>query len=124
MVAQRPDLTLAAIARVVGCHRRTLARWVERVAAIAQPATLAASIVAEADAPVLPTVPTEVHRASRSARSRDVLLRALVILALLEALASFRGLEPPALAHAAALVARIPADAPSPRIRGDPRSQA
>jgi hypothetical protein len=50
-------------------------------------------------------------------------LRALLaVLALLEALASLRGVEPPALAHAAELVATMPANAPGPKSRGDPRS--
>ncbi len=120
-LAQEHETTAAEIAAAHGCHRRTLGRWIDRVAAIAEPAQLAAAIVAEADAPVLPDLPTEVRRPG-GAHAHTLLLRALVVLALLEALASLRGLEPPALAHAAALatVMRVPANAPGPRSRGDP----
>jgi hypothetical protein len=123
-MAAEPDTTAAEIAAGVGCHRRTLGRWVDRVAAVAEPAQLAAAIVAAADAPVLPAVPTEVQRPGRR-HVHKLLLRALAVLALLEALASLRGLEPPALAHAATLTAvrAVPADAPGARSRGDPRSR-
>jgi hypothetical protein len=123
-MAAEPDTTAAEIAAGVGCHRRTLGRWVDRVAAVAEPAQLAAAIVAEADAPVLPAVPTEVQRPG-GRHVHKLLLRALAVLALLEALASLRGLEPPALAHAATLTAvrAVPADAPGARSRGDPRSR-
>lgn len=111
---------LAEIARAHRCHRRTLSRWTARVAALAEPAALTAAIVAEAEAPVVPALPIATRPAR--AQSRVLLLRALIVLALLEVLASLRGLEPPALAHAAALVPRVPAFAHGPRIRGDPRS--
>jgi len=112
---------LAQIARAHRCHRRTLGRWVARVAALATPETLAATVVAEADAPLLPALPVET-RSARRAHGNALLLRAMIVLALLEALASLRGLEPPALAHAAVLIPQVPANAHSPRIRGDPRS--
>ncbi len=120
-MAREPETSAAEIAAAHGCHRRTLGRWIDRVAGVAEPAQLAAAIVTEADAPVLPAIPTEVARPG-GAHAHKRLLRALVMLALLEALASLRGLEPPALAHAAAFTAvrTIPANAPGPRSRGDP----
>lgn len=119
---REPDETTSEIARAHGCHRRTLGRWIERVADLAEPPLLGAAVAAEACAPVLPEVPTEIRRVTGSAQMRAQLLRALVVLALLEALASLRGLEPPALAHAAVLVSRMPVSARGLRIRGDPRS--
>lgn len=122
LLGREPEETVSEIARAHGCHRRTLGRWIRRVAELADPAVLGAAVVVEACAPVLPDLPTDIRRATGSVQTRAQLLRALVVLVLLEALASLRGLEPPALAHAAALVPRVPASAPSPRIRGDPRS--
>lgn len=119
VMEHEPDMTAAEIARAHGCHRRTLGRWIERVAEIADPRELGAVVVAEADAPVLPAIPAEIVRPGR-AHAR--LSRALAVLALLEALASLRGLEPPALAHAVELVTAVPANAPGPKSRGDPRS--
>jgi transposase-like protein len=123
-MSAEPAASTAEIAAAHGCHRRTLGRWIERVAAIAEPAVLASAVVHEADAPVLPAIPTEVARPTAPPPTLARLRRALQVLALLEALASLRGLEPPALAHAGALVPRIPASAQCPRIRGDPPSQA
>lgn len=105
------------VAEEIGCAPSTVRRWVERVAVLAEPAALASALVEEAGEPVLPAVPTELAVPQRSTRLGSLLLRALAVLALLEALASLRGLGPPALAHAATL---IPANAPGPRIRGDP----
>jgi hypothetical protein len=107
----------AEIARDHGCHRRTLGRWVARVAAIASPARLARILLAAAGAPVLPAAP--VSRPSRSARLMALGTRAVAVLALLEALASLHGLEPPALAHAGWLV---PADVSSTEAVGGARS--
>jgi hypothetical protein len=107
----------AEIARDHGCHRRTLGRWVARVAAIAAPARLAGVLLAAAGAPILPAPP--VSRPSRSARLMALGTRAVAVLALLEALASLHGLEPPALAHAGWLV---PADVSSTDIVGGARS--
>lgn len=107
----------AEIARDHGCHPRTLGRWVARVAAIASPARLAGILLAAAGAPVLPAPP--VSRPSRSARLMALGTRAVAVLALLEALASLHGLEPPALAHAGWLV---PADVSSPDTVGGARS--
>ncbi len=100
---------LATIAREHGCHRRTVARWVERVAALAEPADLAREVVAESEAPVLPS-PGDAAPRSRAPRVALVAAKALWILALLEALASLRGFEPPALMYASSLV---PASAPT-----------
>lgn len=55
------------IAREHGCHRRTVARWIERVAAVAEPAVLSEQVLAEAEAPVLPAPPPSIP-ARRSAR--------------------------------------------------------
>ena len=107
----------ADIARDHGCHLRTLGRWVARVAAIASPARLARALLAAAGAPVLPASP--VSRPSRSARVMALGTHAVAVLALLEALASLHGLEPPALAHIRWLV---PADVSSPDTVGGARS--
>lgn len=119
-----PGASATAVAAAHGCDRRTLGRWVERVAELAEPADIAAAIVEDADAPVLPAVPTELARPVASPRTGARRLRALQLLVLLDALASLRALEPPALAHAAVLLPRIPASAQCLRIRGDPSSQA
>lgn len=118
---EESELTAAEIAGAHGCHPRTLGRWIDRVADIADPRDLGAAVVAQADAPVLPVIAKEIARPG-GAHAHKQLVRALAVLALLEALASLRGLEPPALAHAAELVATMPANAPGPRSRGDPRS--
>lgn len=112
-----PTASTTAIAREIGCAPSTVRRWASRVAALAEPAALARVLVEEAGAPVLPVLPVEVAPPLRSPRLRAWVLRALTVLALLEALASLRGLAPPALTHAPML---IPADAPSPFSRGDP----
>jgi transposase-like protein len=96
----------SAVAREHGCDRRTLGRWIERVAKLAEPAQLARTLVAGADQPTLPVLPTA--RPSRSARLTALGTRAIAVLALLEALASLHGLAPPGLAHACVCV---PADA-------------
>lgn len=111
------DAPRAEIARDHGCHRRTLGRWVARVAAIAAPARLARILLAAAGVPVLPA--PSVSRPSRSARLVELGTRAVAVLALLEALASLHGLEPPALAHAGWLV---PADVSSTDTVGGARS--
>lgn len=121
MMGHEPDMTAAEIACAHGCHPRTVGRWIERVADITDPRDLGAAIVAEADAPVLPAIAKEVARPG-GAHAHKRLMRALAVLALLEALASLRGLEPPALAHARELVTTMPANAPGPKSRDDPRS--
>jgi transposase-like protein len=128
MMEQEPDTTVAEIASAHGCHPRTLGRWVDRVADIAEPQELAAALVAIADAPVLPALSAEIERPG-GGHAHKRLLRALTVLALLEALASLHGLEPPALGHARELTVQErpltgpgPANAPGPRSRGDPGS--
>jgi hypothetical protein len=92
------DAGPTTVARAHGCHRRTIGRWVARVAGLAEPALLARTLVAESATVVVPTPP--VTRRRRSARLAALCLRAVAVLALLEALASLRGLAPPGLAHA------------------------
>jgi transposase-like protein len=108
------ETTVTAVAREHGCHRRTLGRWTERVAAVAEPSELARQLLVESAAPVVPA-PPPVTRPRRSTRLAALGVRAVWVLALLEALASLRGLSPPGLAHAAALV---PALAPPSLRRG------
>ena len=105
-VVAEPGAVVSEIARTHGCHRRTLARWVARVATVTEPAELARALVAESDAPVVPH-PPELMRPTRSERLKSLGARAVWVLALLEALASLRGLEPPALAHAATFVPAV-----------------
>jgi transposase-like protein len=100
-----------AVAREHGCDRRTLGRWVERVAKVAEPARLSRVLIAAADQPTLPALPTA--RTSRSARLTALGVRAIAVLAMLEALASLHDLPPPGLAHARRF---MPADA-APTVR-------
>ena len=97
------------VARACGCARRTVGRWVRRVARLAEPGVLARHLAHEAQSPVLP-VPPQPVKARRSQARRALGERAVLVLALLEALASLRGLAPPGLAHATQLV---PALAPA-----------
>jgi transposase-like protein len=106
----------SAVAREHGCDRRTLGRWIERVAKIAEPARLSRVLIAAADQPVLPALPTT--RTSRSARLTALGARAIAVLAVLEALASLHGLAPPGLAHARRFVPGDAAPAASTVIRG------
>jgi len=99
------DATRATVACQHGCHRRTLHRWIARVAALAEPAALACTLVSESAAPTLPMVPA--LRPSRSSQLAALAARAMTVLALLEALVSLRGLEPPALAHAPLFVPAV-----------------
>lgn len=87
------------VAKDYGCHRRTLLRWVWRVAQLEEPGQLARRLVAEADSPQLPAPPLP-PRPRRSAALVAQGQRAVWVLALLEALGSWLGLEPPGLAHA------------------------
>jgi transposase-like protein len=109
--------TTSTLAGEIGCVPSTLRRWAARVAALAEPAALASAIVEQAGEPVLPAVPTELASPQRSARLRALFVRALAVLVLLEALASLRGLAPPALAHAPKL---LPANAAGLGFVGDP----
>lgn len=101
-----PATTSVKVAAEHGCHVRTLWRWVVRVAALVSGAVLARRLAEESGTPMLPQ-PPEV-RARRTARREDLAKRSVETLALLDALASHRGLTPPGLSHARHLV---PADA-------------
>src|SRR5579872_3993375 len=90
------------LARRYGCHRRTLLRWVGRVAQVAEPGQLARRLLQESDSPELPAPPPV--RPRRSAALQDRSQRAVWVLALLEALASWMGLGAPGLAHLGRLV--------------------
>lgn len=92
-----------AVAKEHGCHRRTVLRWVLRVAHVAEPAALMRCLLQESDAPVIPT-PPPTARPRRSASLFALGQRAVQVLCLLEALASLRGLPPPGLLHAARFV--------------------
>jgi transposase-like protein len=96
--------THRAVAHRFGCDRRTVGRWVAWVAALAEPATLSRRLVAESAVAVVPHPPVMVPRRRRSAARTAIGLRAVWVLALLEALASLLGLAPPGLAHAGRLV--------------------
>jgi hypothetical protein len=86
-----------------GCHRRTLWRWVARVAGLCEPAQLARELAAQAQSPELPQLPGP-GRARRRAGLQALGQRAVFVLGLLEALASLAELAPPGLAHAARLL--------------------
>jgi hypothetical protein len=101
-VGNDPHARVAVVARDHGCHRRTLGRWVVHIAALVDPGVLARMVMDAATTPVLPKLPEP--RSSRSARWAALVARAAAVLALLEVLGSLRGLEPPALTHAASLV--------------------
>lgn len=93
--AQQPD---AAVATAHRCHRRTLRRWLERVACAASPAELLQRLVLESGVPVLPSAPPPV-RPRRSAALTALCQRALWVLFLLDLLTSLCGLSPPGLSH-------------------------
>lgn len=90
--------TTTRVAQDHGCHRRTIGRWVARVATAADPAQLAQRLLVESAVPVIPAAPPAVRRRP-SASFGAVGVRAVWILALLEALATLQGLAPPGLAH-------------------------
>jgi transposase-like protein len=112
------DRSTKDVAREHGCDRRTVRRWIDRVAQVAKPAELSERLLGESTVPALPT-PPPVIPARRSARLAAVCLRAVWVLALLEALASLRGLAPPGLAHAHQF---IPANATPTEIRSPAQS--
>jgi hypothetical protein len=108
-LAFEDTVPVGAVAAEHRCHRRSLGRWLARVAGVADPAMLAAAVLRESATPVLPSPPVVVRR-TPSPRLLALMGRAVWVLALLEALATLHGLSPPGLAHARVLV---PADAPS-----------
>jgi hypothetical protein len=95
MDAQQSDATVAKAHR---CHRRTLRRWIERIACAAPPAELLRRLLLESNASVLPSAPPSV-RPRRSAAVAARLQRALWVLLLLDLLTSLCGLPPPGLSH-------------------------
>jgi hypothetical protein len=97
-----------AIAQRHRCHRRTLRRWIERLACAASPAELLRQILRESDASVIPSAP-QLGRPRRSAVVAARLQRALWVLLLLDILTSLLGLPPPGLSHLALwLPAHVP----------------
>ncbi|MFC1707825.1 hypothetical protein ACFL59_13600 [Planctomycetota bacterium] len=91
--------TQEAVAEEHGCSRRTLRRWLDWVAGLAEPAELACRIFEAAEEPVQSPLHAVVAlaRKARTAVRRAVLERAAQILSLLEAQAMALGLEPPGL---------------------------
>jgi hypothetical protein len=94
-----PQVCDATVAKEHGCHRRTLLRWMERVATVAEPAELMRLLLQESETPVVPAPPLWV-RPRRSAALLALCQRAVFVLSLLEALSSLFGLCPPGLIHA------------------------
>lgn len=88
------------VAKAHGCHRRTVLRLVARVANLVEPSQLMRRLLQESGATVIPAVPPAI-RTRRSAALFAQCQRAVLVLALLEALSSVRGLCPPGLCHAA-----------------------
>lgn len=89
----------ATVAKEHGCHRRTLLRWVARIAQLAEPAELLRRVLLESETPVIPAPPPSVRR-RRSSALFALGTRAVWVLCLLEALTSLLGLVPPGLLHA------------------------
>jgi transposase-like protein len=89
----------STVAKEHGCHRRTLLRWVQRVARLAEPAELMRRVLLESETPVLPAAPPAV-RPRRSAVLMAPGQRAVWVLCLLEVLTSLVGLCPPGLSQA------------------------
>jgi len=89
----------STVAKEHGCHRRTLLRWVARIAAVAEPAELLRRVLLESQTPVIPS-PPPVVRPRSSAALQALGQRAVWVLCLLEALTSLFGIVPPGLLHA------------------------
>lgn len=89
----------AQVAQEYGCARRTLQRWVHRVAGLAAPWELSRRLAQQAPAQAVPSLPAPV-KPRRSASRHQVAQRAAWVLVLLEALGSLLGLQPPGLGHA------------------------
>jgi hypothetical protein len=88
------------VASILGCCRRSIARMVEWIADLADPAELARAVLEVAGQAVLVAVRpvAELARKGRSEGRRALLERAAQVLGQLEALALSMGLEPPGLA--------------------------
>lgn len=89
--------TTTAVAATHGCDRRTVRRFVERVATAGDPGEVARELTAFVDEPVLPQTPIAERGTPLSAKCAEQLKQALVLLELVEALGSVQGKEPPAL---------------------------
>ena len=89
--------TLTSVAAELGCSRRTVARWLGWLAAIAEPAVLLQRVLEAVDAPVVPR--RVAHRAgkARGAIGRALLARVAEVVGLCEVLGSAWRLEPPGL---------------------------
>jgi hypothetical protein len=111
-----------AVASTHECDRRTVRRFVDRVASAGDPADVARELTAAVDAPVLPAVPVVERRAPLGLNTVRQLARAMSLLVLLDALGSVRGQEPPALgAFLRERAAVVPGDAQrKPRARDPP----
>ena len=90
----------ATVAQEHGCHRRSVLRFVERVAHVAEPAELMSLVLLVSGVPVLPS-PPPVVRPRRSAALMALGQRAVCVLGLLEVLSSLFELSPTGLLHAA-----------------------
>ncbi len=108
--AMEPGGTESQVARAYGCARRTVGRWVKRVAQWVAPAMLARRLLQESAMPVLPAPPAPV-RARRTPARQARAERAVWVLGLLEALGSVQGLAPQGLMDAARFVPAL--DPPS-----------
>lgn len=89
---------LDEIAQAARCHKRTLSRWVGRLAAQVDPGLVARAVLRESGEPALPALP-ETVRPTRSTAVGERNVRAAKSVLLLEVLAGLRGLDPPGLAH-------------------------
>ena len=97
-----PQATSTQVAAGHGCHVRTLWRWVALMAALVTGAVLARRLAEDSGAPVFPSQPP--LRARLTVRRAELAQQSTQTLALLDALAGYRGLPLPGLAHARLLV--------------------
>jgi len=114
----------AAVAARHDCDRRSVRRFVDRVASAGDPAEIARELTAALDEPVLPVPPIAERAAPLSVKTARNLMRAISLIVLLEALGGVRGTEPPALGaflRERAAPAVVPGDAQrEPRCRDPP----
>jgi hypothetical protein len=103
------DATQEGTAARHGCSRRTLGRWIDWVARLADPSVIQERIFAAQGEPILAPLCTvaSLARKARSAVKRKMLEVAALVLAHLEALAVAMGLEPPGLRGVLARVAPL-----------------
>jgi len=89
--------TKASTARDFGVDRRTLGRWIEWAAQVAEPAVLQCELLDATDAAVVVPTPVETLRREPWGTATSVHARAAHVLALCVALASALALPPPEL---------------------------